>query len=306
MAGRPRIVVVGSANMDMVVRCAKIAAPGETVLGGQFMTAPGGKGANQVVAAARLGGDVWFVGRVGRDAFGDQLAQALAADGIHTEFLGRDADQPSGVALITVNKEGQNAITVAPGANHAISRADVEAARQVIADADVLVIQLEIPPDVVMFAVEFAHSLNTRVVLNPAPARYEDPLPAYLLRKVDTLTPNAQEAANLLGCETAEGLDMADVAQQLYDIGIAQVVVTLGELGCVMATADGVQHIPAEVVAPVDTTAAGDCFTGALAVGLGEGRTLRSAVDFATCAAAIAVTRPGAQPSLPTRAEVMG
>lgn len=305
MAGKPRIVVVGSANMDLVVRCLKIAAPGETVLGGQFMTAPGGKGANQAVAAARMGGDVSFVGRIGQDTFGDRLAQALAEDGIHTEFLRRDPQQPTGVALISVDAQGQNAITVAPGANHQVSPEDVAGAREPIAQADVVIIQLEIPLETVTFAIEFARSLNTRVLLNPAPARYDDPLPAYLLRKVDVLTPNAREAANLLGHENGDGLDMADMAQQLHDIGGGQVVVTLGEHGCLMATEGGVQRIPAQPVIPVDTTAAGDCFTGGLAVGLGEGRSLREAVDFAMRAAAIAVTRTGAQPSLPMRSQLV-
>ncbi len=304
MAGKPRIVVVGSANMDLAVRCLKIAAPGETVLGGQFMTVPGGKGANQAVAAARLGGDVSFVGRIGKDAFGDQLARALADDGIDTNFLLRDLHQPTGVALISVDAQGQNAITVASGANHQVSPEDVEGARERIAEADVLVIQLEIPLETVTFAVEFARSLNTRVLLNPAPARYDDPLPAYLLRKIDVLTPNEHEAANLLGYETTDGLDMADVAQQLHDIGGGQVVVTLGEYGCLIATDAGVQRVPAQPVTPVDTTAAGDCFTGGLAVALGEGRSLREAINFAMRAAAIAVTRAGAQPSLPRREEL--
>ena len=305
MAGKPRVVVVGSANMDLVVRCSRIAAPGETVLGGQFMTAPGGKGANQAVAAARLGGDVSLVGRIGNGYFGDELLRALVADGIHTDFLQRDSRRRTGVALISVDAQGQNAITVAPGANSLVNQQDIEAARERIAEADMLIIQLEIPLETVTFAIEFARSLNTRVLLNPAPMQYTDPLPAYLLRKVDVLTPNEYEAAALLGCETPEGLDMADVAQQLHGIGIPQVVVTLGEKGCVIATDEGVLHVPARHVTPVDTTAAGDCFTGALAVGLGEGRPLREAVDFATKAAAIAVTREGAQLSLPTRAELL-
>lgn len=304
MAMRPRIVVIGSANMDLVVRCERIASPGETVLGGEFVTASGGKGANQAVAAARLGAEVVFVGRVGGDAFGEQLLAALANDGILTDHLKRDTHYPTGVALICVDAQGQNAITVAPGANHQVSTDDVLAAREVIAVADAVILQLEIPMETVSFAVGLARSLQTRVILNPAPISLTKPLSVDLLRQVDVLIPNAHEAANLLDYPTHEGRDMNAIARALYERSQAHVVVTLGADGCLLATETGCQHIAALQVTPVDTTAAGDCFTGALAVALCEGRSLTEAVGFATRAAALSVTRFGAQPSLPTRAEL--
>ncbi len=306
MAERPQVVVIGSANMDLVVRCEHIPAPGETVLGGQFVTVPGGKGANQAVAAARLGGEVRFVGRVGTDAFGDAMVAGMTADGIVPDHLRRDPEAPTGVALIGVDARGQNAIIVAPGANHRLVTADIDTARESIAQAAYVVIQLEIPLGTVAHAVALAQEVGTKVLLNPAPVRHTDPLPLELLRQVDVLTPNEHEAVNLLGHATPDGMDMETVAQQLVKIGIGCVVVTLGGDGCILATRDGVRRLPALLVTPVDTTAAGDCFTGALAVALAEGRDVEAAITFATRAAAISVTRLGAQPSLPTRAEVEG
>jgi len=304
MKEQPKLVVIGSANMDMVVRCEHIPVAGETVLGGHFVTVPGGKGANQAVAAARLGGSVHFVGRVGSDSFGDRLTAAMAADGINTNRLRRDADAPTGIALIGVDDRGQNAIIVAPGANHRLTTADIDASRVDIAAASYMVIQLEIPPATVTHAIGLATEVGTKVLLNPAPVRRTSPLPFALLRQVDVLTPNEHEAANLLGHSAHDGLDMAEVGRQLVGIGIGIVVVTLGGEGCLLATAEGVRHLPALAVTPVDTTAAGDCFTGALAVALAEGQEVEAAIGFATRAAAISVTRVGAQPSLPNRAEV--
>ena len=304
MTRKPRIIVIGSANMDLVVRCERIASPGETVLGGQFVTASGGKGANQAVAAARLGAEVVFVGRVGSDAFGKQLTSAMEGDGILTDHVIRDAQYPTGVALICVDAQGQNAITVAPGANNQVSQDDVMAAREAIAAADAVIIQLEIPLATVTFAVGLAHSLRTRVILNPAPIRLEEPLPADLLRQIDVLIPNAHEAANLLGYPSPKSHDMRAIARMLHERSQANVVVTLGSEGCLLATEAGCQHVAALPVTPIDTTAAGDCFTGALAVALCEGHSLAEAVVFATRAAALSVTRFGAQPSLPTRSEL--
>jgi ribokinase len=274
------------------------------VLGGQFVTVSGGKGANQAVAAARLGGAVHFVGRLGADAFGDTLYTALTGDGILPDHLRRDPETPTGVALIGVDERGQNAIIVAPGANHRLLEPDIDAARDSIAAAAYLVIQLEIPLGTVAHALQVAGEVGTRVLLNPAPVRHTSPLPEALLRRVDVLTPNEHEAANLLGYPTPEGLDMEQVAQRLLGLGIGAVVVTLGGDGCLLATSDGVKHLPAHRVTPVDTTAAGDCFTGALAVALASGKEMEAAISFASRAAAISVTRLGAQPSLPTRAEV--
>jgi ribokinase len=304
MAQRPKVVVVGSANMDLVVRCEHIPAPGETVIGGQFVTLPGGKGANQAVAAARLGGEVRFVGCVGADAFGESLFAGMAADGIITDHLRRDPEAPTGVALIGVDDRGQNAIIVAPGANHRLTPADIDAARDSIAEAAYLVIQLEIPQSMVAHAVALAKEVGTRVLLNPAPVSVAEPFPHSLLRQVDVLTPNEHEAANLLGYASPDGVDMEEAARRLVEIGIDCVVVTLGGEGCLLATQEGVRHLPALRVSPVDTTAAGDCFTGALAVALAEGQEMEAAIAFATRAAAISVTRLGAQPSLPWRAEL--
>lgn len=302
MTAQPRIVVIGSANMDLVVRCERIARPGESVLGGEFRAVPGGKGANQAVAASRLGAVVTFVGRVGQDANGERLLAALRGDHVVTDYLKQDAAHATGVALIVVDARGQNAITVAPGANHQVSPDDVDAARDVIGAADAVIIPLEIPPETVAYAVSLAHSLGTRVILNPAPAPAV-PLPPDLLRHIDVLTPNEHEAASLLGLGFAEGQDRNALALRLRALGVANVVVTLGANGCLLATESGVQHVAAYPVTPIDTTAAGDCFTGALAVALAEGKPLADAARFATRAAALSVTRAGAQPSLPTRAE---
>jgi ribokinase len=304
MSPVPHLVVIGSANRDLVVRVAHIPAPGETVLGGDFVTMPGGKGANQAVAAAQLGARVQFVGRVGQDPFGDTLTADMTAVGIDTTYLTQDAQQPTGVALIGVDSHGQNAIIVAPGANGQVGIDDVEAARDAIAAAQAVLIQLEIPLPTVAHAVALAKSVGTAVILNPAPVRHTDPLPASLLSQVDVLTPNEHEAANLLGFPSADGLDMEQTAHRLLALGVGSVIITLGADGCLIAGAEGTQRLPALPVRPVDTTAAGDCFTGALAVGLAEGLALLDAARFASRAAALSVTRLGAQPSLPTRAEV--
>ena len=304
MSSAPRLVVVGSANQDLVVRVEHIPAPGETVLGGAFVTLAGGKGANQAVAAARLGAHVQFVGRVGADAFGEALHAAMSESGVDLDHLLTDPRHPTGVALIGVDDAGQNAIIVAPGANGHVSPADIDAARRSIAAADAVVLQLEIPREAVAHAVEVAHEEGTRVILNPAPVSYTSPLPGDLLRRVTVLTPNEHEAANLLGLPSASGLSMDEVARSLRALGPDIVIITLGGEGCIVATETDTRHIPAVPVTPVDTTAAGDCFTGALAVALGEGRSIEAAARFAVRAASLSVTRMGAQPSLPLRADL--
>lgn len=304
MTRTPRLTVAGSANMDMVVRVERIPIPGETTLGGAFTTVPGGKGANQAVAAARLGGHVHFLARVGQDAFGDALVAALAEAGVTTAAVGRDETEPTGVALIGVDAHGQNAIIVAPGANYRLSPQDVDAAKEIIASSDFLVLQLEISLETVLHAVQLAKQVGTRVILNPAPVRHTNPLPDALLHQIDLLVPNEHEAVALLGFAFVEGHDLGDVARQLQAKTGGTVVVTLGGEGSLVATADGVEAVPALPVTPVDTTAAGDCFTGGLAVALAEGQSLMDAVQFASRAAAVSVTRRGAQPSLPIRADV--
>jgi len=301
---KPKLVVIGSSNRDLVVKTERIPAPGETVIGGAFVSAPGGKGGNQAVAASRLGAEVWFVGCVGNDALGSVLAEEMAEAGIHVDFLHFDPDAPTGVALIGVDARGQNAIIVAPGANHRVSRADVEAAREIIVEAYAVIVQLEIPMEAVEAAIDAASAAGTKVVLNPAPMRGDRALPDSLLRKVDILTPNEHEAAQILGHHSPEGLHWEEVAEQIRAKGVDTVVITLGDAGCLLADSTGSRRLPSMPVTAIDTTAAGDCFTGALAVGLAEGKSLDAAAIFATHAAGISVTRLGAEPSLPTRGEL--
>ncbi len=296
---RPRVVVVGSANIDMVARVPHLPGPGETLLGGAFAMVPGGKGANQAVAAARLGAVVTFIGCVGADGFGDLMVLNLENEGIRTDFVVRDPDATTGVALITVDEEfGENTIVVAPGANARLSPALLALAAGAIRDADIVVCQLEIPMDTVQSALQTARAAGIRTILNPAPAQA---LPDALLSLVSVLTPNQTEAAQMLGAD----LDPAAAAIHLRKRGADSVVVTLGAAGARVVSASGNTGVPASPSAEVvDTTAAGDCFTGALAVALGEGQTLEDAVRFANAAASLSVETEGAQPSLPNRLAV--
>lgn len=291
------ILVVGSLNMDLVVRAARHPAPGETVLGEAFQTFPGGKGANQAVAAARLATTpVRMIGRVGADAFGEALVTGLAADGVATTWVQRDAAAPTGVALITLDQAGQNTIVVAPGANARLTPEDVEAAAAAFEGVAVVVVQLEIPLATVARAITLAHARGARVLLNPAPAQ---PLPAAMLAAVDDLLPNQTELAQLTG-----EADYATAARQLLGAGVGRVVVTLGGEGVCLFDGEGRSALAAHPVTVVDTTAAGDAFTGAYAAALAEGRPAREALAWGNAAGALAVTRAGAQPALPTRREV--
>lgn len=292
----PRLVVIGSSNTDMVVKVPRLPAPGETVLGGEFVMAPGGKGANQAVAAARLGAQVHFVARVGNDLFGEGALANLGRAGINTDFVVRD-EAPSGVALIFVDEHGENCIAVASGANMALSPADVEAARPAIAQAHVMVLQLEVPMETVAAAVRLANDCGVKVLLNPAPAQ---PLPDVLLRHVDVLTPNGHELTQL----TEASGTLVENARSLIARGVKTVIVTVSSQGSVIVTPTTTERVPACEAQVVDTTAAGDCFTGALAVAMAEALEITEGVRFASAAAAISVTRMGAQPSMPTRAEV--
>jgi len=296
-----RILVVGSSNTDLIIRVPRLPRPGETVLGGEFSTAAGGKGANQAVAAARAGGRVTFVARIGADGFGDRALANIESNGIDARFVLRNEGAPSGIALITVDERGENSISVASGANALLAAADIERAGEAFAAADILLLQLESPLDAVAAAVREARKRGVPVVLNPAPARDLDD---DLLRLVAVLTPNEHEAGLLAGIAVKDERSARDAARRLRDRGPATVVVTLGERG-VYAVAPGFEaHVPAFKVEPVDTTAAGDVFNGALAVALAEKLPLPEALRFAQAAAAISVTRPGAQPSAPTRAEI--
>lgn len=297
-----RIVVVGSSNIDMVVKTECIPRAGETVLGGDFVMVPGGKGANQAVCAAKLGADVKLVARVGDDVFGEKSLGNFATTGVGTEFVIKDPDHPSGVALIAVDREGENAIVVAPGANQALLPADVDRARDAIAGADAVVLQLEIPPETVAHTIELARSLGTRIVLNPAPMR---PVSRDLLAKVDVLVPNQHEAAGLLGrAGGGAELEPESAAEELRALGVGAVVITLGARGAYVFGDQGGRMVEPAKVKAVDTTAAGDAFTASLACGMAEGRGLTEAARFAARVAAISVTKMGAQSSLPSRAEV--
>ncbi|MDD6281596.1 MAG: ribokinase [Bacteroidales bacterium] len=298
------IIVIGSSNTDMVIRCSRLPRPGETVLGGSFMMNHGGKGANQAVAAAKLGGDTVFIGKVGDDVFGHQTVEMLTSLGIDTRFLGVSATEPSGVALINVDEHtAENSISVASGANGAIRPADIDAAEEVIASASLILMQLEIPIDTVTYAAKMAKRHGVTVVLNPAPAPSE-PLPEELLENVDIIIPNKTEAEVITGIAIDTPQDELRAIRSLHSKGISTVIFTLGSKGALLCQNGDCEEVPSFKVKAVDTTAAGDTFCGALCVGLSEGKEVRPAMIFANQAAAISVTRKGAQQSVPTRAEV--
>jgi ribokinase len=293
----PELYVVGSANMDLVVRAPRLPSPGETVLGQDLLRVAGGKGANQAVAAARLGATVRFVGNVGDDSFGAELRAGLQAEGIDTRHLGT-IDRASGVALIVVDGHGENLIAVGSGANAAVSASQVEGALSALTIDDVVLLQLEIPLDALAQACQSAYRAGARVVLNAAPAT-DNPRLADLLRLTSVLIVNLGEAQAL-----SQADEPADAATRLQRLGPETVIVTLGSEGLVMATAIGLSRLPAQHVEVVDTTAAGDGFCGAFAAAVLERRSPEEAASLANVAAALATTRLGAQPSLPTRAEV--
>jgi ribokinase len=294
----PRIAVVGSINTDISVRADRLPAAGETVLGGDWIMAGGGKGANQAVAAARAGARVLFVGRVGTDLFGCQSLERLKAEGIDTAHVVEDTEHKSGLAIIMVGPDGNNIIAVAQGANGAVAPADVDAAASVIEAADVLVVQMEIPAETVYHAIRTAHARGTKVLLNPAPAPGE-PIPPKILGMTDFLVPNEIEATHLAGTANVE-----TGAKTLLQRGVKHVIITLGPKGAAIVDSSGRCDVPAFDVEAVDAVGAGDAFCGVLAWGVAEGLDLLDAVRMANAAAAISVTRPGAQPSLPTRDEI--
>jgi ribokinase len=297
------IVVVGSINLDLVGATHRIPIAGETVAGLSFQTFPGGKGANQAVAAARLGGSVSMLGKLGSDVFGEQLRESLEASKVNTDGI-EIVPGSSGVALITTDIKGANAITVVAGANALLSPADLDTHIALIRGAGIILTQLEIPLETVEYLADIATRERIPLVLDPAPARA---LPQSLLKCVDWLTPNETEACFLLGCAPGQLFEetLKDAANALLALGSRNVILKLGERGCYVALSDGTRQLsPAYGVRAVDTTAAGDAFNGALAVALLNGQDPLSSVSWASAVAALSVTRPGAQPSMPTSVEV--
>ncbi len=296
-----QLVVVGSSNMDLVVRSPRIPVPGETILGGDFLMVPGGKGANQAVAVAKLGVHCIFVARLGDDVFGRKSLENFQKEKVDTRYVTLTPDTPSGVALITVDEAGNNAIVVAPGANAKLTPEDIDRAQSEIRSAGAVVTQLEIPLTTVQYVAELAHHAGVPFVLNPAPAQKLSPT---LLALVTVLTPNETEAEILTGIKVVDPESASQAADRLLDMGVNAVIVTMGSKGFLLAEGACREHIAAEKVNVVDTTAAGDAFTGSLAVGVARGHSLREAALFANRAAALCVTKMGAQPSMPTREEV--
>ncbi len=297
----PRLLVIGSANLDFTVAVDRLPQEGETVSGGGLLISHGGKGANQAVAAHRLGADVRLIAQVGQDPMGDQIIQHLTGIGFPPEGLLRDPATPTGVALIVVDRAGRNQIAVAPGANRTLTPDRLRPFESWVEWADLLLCQLESPIETVRWALTAARRLGRRTLLNPAPPR---PLPDDLFPLVDLLTPNAGEARGLAGV-TSVGLDgITDAARHLLTKGAGAVVVTLGADGALLVTRDEAVHFPAFTVEAVDTTAAGDAFSGALAASVAAGVPLVDAIRIANAAGALACTRRGAQEALPDRAEV--
>jgi ribokinase len=295
------ILVVGSSNTDMVIKAEHLPRPGETILGGTFLMNPGGKGANQAVAIARLGGQVTFICKTGNDIFGQQSRQLFEKEGIDTSYMFSDSEHPSGVALITVDSKAENCIAVAPGSNANLLPDDLSTVREAVEKADIILMQLEIPIDTIKYTAGIARELNKKVILNPAPAQ---PLDRELLQSLFLITPNETEAEMISGIKITDDDSLQACAHAIYDMGVQSVIITLGSKGAFLFNNAFNELIPAGKVEAVDTTAAGDVFTGALAVAVSERYDLPEAVRFANKAAAISVTRIGAQSSAPYRNEV--
>jgi len=297
-----KVVVLGSTNTDMVIKADHLPKPGETILGGTFFMNPGGKGANQAVAAARLGGNVLFISKIGDDVFGKQNKELFEKEGIDTTYVFSDPKEPSGVALITVDSKAENCIVVASGANATLSPVDVAKAATEIQSADILLTQLETPVDTIIYAAELAAGNNVKVILNPAPAC---PIPKSLLKSLYMITPNRIEAEMLTGIRVDDISSAKQAAETLHAEGVKIVVITLGSEGALALIDNEFHFVDAEKVVPIDTTAAGDVFNGALAVAIAEGQSVLDGIKFACKAAAISVTRLGAQASAPYKREVV-
>ena len=296
-----KIIVIGSSNVDMVVRTSHLPAPGETILGGEFFMNQGGKGANQAVAIKRLGGNLIFMAKLGNDVLGRQSVGYFKKEGIDTRYIAFDEDSASGVALISVDDHAENSIVVASGANMLLNEQDVDKMLEEMCEGDILLMQLEIPLQTVEYAARKAFGKGVKVVLNPAPARS---LPKELFRHLYMVTPNRIEAEMLTGIKIANDADVEKVAEEICAMGVKNVIITLGSNRCLIREEGDSYRIDAFKVEPVDTTAAGDTFNGALCVGLSEGMDLKQAAVMASKASSIAVTRMGAQSSIPYREEL--
>lgn len=296
-----KISVIGSCNTDMVIKSDRLPVPGETILGGTFMMNPGGKGANQAVAIARLGGLVSFITKTGNDIFGKQSVELYNIENINTDYIFSDPDLPSGVALISVDSFGENCIVVASGANASLSAKDLDTAKREIESGDILLMQLEIPLETVEYAAGLANKKGIKVILNPAPAQY---LPPSLMEKLYMITPNKTEAEMLSGIKVTDEESAKLAATAISKKGVDVVVITLGSAGALIKNKDEFHLIPALSVKAIDTTAAGDTFNGALCVALAEEKSIEEAVRFACQASAVTVTRMGAQASIPYRKEL--
>ena len=295
------ILVIGSANTDMVVKTSRFPEPGETIIGGDFFMFPGGKGANQAVAAARLGGKVSFIAKVGDDVFGRQSKEGFLNEQINIDHLITDPHHPSGVALITVNAEGENEIVVASGANAHLTKDDIDQTDTVIASANIIITQLEIPIETVEHLIKLSKNLDKKLILNPAPAQT---VKDESLKGLYCITPNQTEAEILTGIKVDSADQAVAAANHLLEKGVQHVIITMGDQGSLYKSNSEQFFIKAQSVKSIDTTAAGDVYNGALSTGLSSGKSWREAIIFATKAAAISVTRMGAQASAPLLKEI--
>lgn len=296
-----KIIVVGSTNLDMVIQAQKIPMPGETVLGGKFYMNPGGKGANQAMAITKLGGDILFISKIGDDLLGKKSTKLLGTVGLDVRGIILDEDEPSGVALVTIDKKGENSITVSPGANQCLTPQDVLNIIKKVEGVEIVLMQLEIPFETVKSVAEYAKSQGIKLILDPAPINervFE------LFSLIDIITPNIQEAESLAAMKITNVEDAHNAAGIIADRGIENIVITIGDMGAIVLEKGVFTHVPAPKVEVKDTTAAGDAFDGALAVGLSEGKSLVDSVRFACKVASITVTRFGAQLAIPDREEL--
>jgi len=298
---KKKVIVVGSINVDLTIKTRRLPRPGETIIGGRFTKGAGGKGANQAIAAVRAGADVSFIARVGNDLYGQEMVTHLNTEGVGTRYIVHDEETATGMAFILVDEHGENSIIVASGANARLCPLDIEKVQDEIVSAGVLLVQLESPLDAVQRAIHLAGRSDALVIVNPAPAQY---LNNSWFHGVDVITPNKIEAEMLSGLKITDDASLAASAQRILDFGISIVIITLGRRGVFLATKNGMSLIPAYTVKAIDSTGAGDVFSGSLASFLAEGMSIEEAVKMATASASISVTRMGAQMSAPFRSEI--